>query len=89
MPNKLQKQRRKYAAMMIYEIEWMLLSSKVGGDDCWQEKNSKGFKKRLRNLVLNQIECIIRDKLDWMRNVVPTNENTRIQRAWRVNTIDS
>jgi hypothetical protein len=24
-----------------------------------------------------------------MRNVVPTNENKRIQRAWRVNNIDS
>ena len=24
-----------------------------------------------------------------MRNVVPTNKNKRIQRAWRVNTIDS
>ena len=44
---------------------------------------------RTPNLVLNQIECIIRDKLDLMRNVVPTNENKRIQRAWRVNTIYS
>jgi hypothetical protein len=25
-----------------YEIERPLLSSKVVGDDCWQEKNSKG-----------------------------------------------
>jgi hypothetical protein len=34
MPSKLQKNRRKYTAMMIYEIEWLLLSSKVVGDDC-------------------------------------------------------
>jgi hypothetical protein len=53
MPSKLQKNRRKYTAMMIYEIEWLLLSSKVVGDDCWQEKNSKGFKKRLRNFPFN------------------------------------
>jgi len=26
---------------------------KVVGDDCWQEKNSKGFKKRLRNCPFN------------------------------------
>jgi hypothetical protein len=44
---------------------------------------------RTSNLVFNQIECIIRDKLDLMRNVLPTNENKRIQRAWRVNNIDS
>jgi hypothetical protein len=57
----------------------------------WQERNARIFAgmSRTPNLVLNQIECIIRDKLDLMRNVVPTNENTRIQRAWRVNTIDS
>jgi hypothetical protein len=53
MPSKLQKERRKNAAMMIYEIERLLLSSKVVGDDCWQEKNSKGFKKRLRNCPFN------------------------------------
>jgi hypothetical protein len=49
----LQKERRKYAAMMIYEIERLLLSSKVVGDDCWQEKISKGFKTRLRNCAFN------------------------------------
>jgi hypothetical protein len=48
-----------------------------------------GMQGSLLDLVFNQIECIIRDKLDLMRNVVPTNENKRIQRAWRVNTIDS
>ena len=57
----------------------------------WQERNARIFAgmSRTPNSVLNQIECIIRDKLDLMRNVVPRNENTRIQRAWRVNTIDS
>ncbi|KAL9336706.1 hypothetical protein Peur_071194 [Populus x canadensis] len=57
----------------------------------WQERNARIFAgmSRTSNLVFNQIECIIRDKLDLMRNVVPTNENKRIQRAWRVNTIDS
>jgi hypothetical protein len=50
MPGKLQKERRKYTAMMIYEIERLLLSSKVVGDDCWQEKNSKGFKMRTNHL---------------------------------------
>ena len=56
-----------------------------------QERNARIFAgmSRTPNLVLNQIESIIRDKLDLMRNVVPTNKNTRIQRAWRVNTIDS
>ncbi|KAL9346338.1 hypothetical protein Peur_061191 [Populus x canadensis] len=57
----------------------------------WQERNARIFAgmSRTSNLVFNQIECIIRDKLDLMRNVVPTNKNKRIQRAWRVNTIDS
>jgi hypothetical protein len=53
MPSKLQKERRKYIAMMIYEIERLLLSSKVVGDYYWKEKNSKGFKKRLRNFPFN------------------------------------
>jgi hypothetical protein len=34
MPSKLQKERRKYAAMIIYEIERLLLSSEDVGDDC-------------------------------------------------------
>jgi hypothetical protein len=38
---------------MIYKIERLQLSSKVVGDDCWQEKNSKGFKRRLRNCPFN------------------------------------
>jgi hypothetical protein len=53
MRSKLQKERRKNDAMMKYEIEQPLLSSKVVGDDCWQEKNSKGFKMRLRNFPFN------------------------------------
>jgi len=53
MPSKLQKERRKKVAMMIYKIERLQLSSKVVGDDCWQEKNSKGFEKRLRNCPFN------------------------------------
>ena len=46
----------------------------------WQERNARIFARlsRTSNLVFNQIECIIRDKLDLMRNVVPTNENKRI-----------
>jgi hypothetical protein len=35
MPSKLQKGRRKNAAMMIFKIERLLLSSKVVGDDCF------------------------------------------------------
>jgi hypothetical protein len=38
---------------MIYKIERLQLSSKVISDDCWQEKNSKDFKKRLRNCPFN------------------------------------
>jgi len=34
--------------MMKDERKRLLTSSKVLGDDCWQEKNSKGFKKRLK-----------------------------------------
>ena len=46
----------------------------------WQERNARIFAGMSRtNLVFNQIKCIIRDKLDLMRNVVPTNENKRIQ----------
>jgi hypothetical protein len=48
MPSKLQKERSKNAAMMIDEREGLLSLSKVVDDDYWQEKNSKGFKKRLK-----------------------------------------
>jgi hypothetical protein len=41
------EREEKKAPMMIYKIERLQLSSKVVGDDRWQEKNSKGFKKRL------------------------------------------
>jgi len=56
----------------------------------WQEQNARIFVRmsRTSNLVFNQIECIIHDKVDLMRNVLPTNENKKIQRAWRVNNID-
>jgi len=37
--------------MMIDEREG-LPSSKVVGDDCWQEKNFKGFKKRIKLCAL-------------------------------------
>jgi hypothetical protein len=37
----------------------------------------------------DQIEGIIRDKLNLMRNVLVTDENIRIQRAWKVNNVES
>jgi hypothetical protein len=48
----------------------------------WQERNAKIFAGMSRNLnlVFDQIEGIIRDKLNLMRNVPTTNENIRIQR---------
>jgi hypothetical protein len=57
----------------------------------WQERNARIFAgmSRNSNLVFDQIECIIRDKLDLIRTVLPTDENKRIQRAWRVNNINS
>jgi hypothetical protein len=57
----------------------------------WQERNARIFAgmSRTPNLVFDQIECIIREKLDLMRNALPTDENIRIQSAWRVNNIDS
>jgi hypothetical protein len=56
----LEKEEKK-RAMMIYEIERLLLSSKVVADDCWQEKNSKGFKRRLRNCPFNLL--VIRGRI--------------------------
>jgi hypothetical protein len=44
---------------------------------------------RNSNLVFDQIEGIIRDKLDLMRNVPATDENIRIQRASKGNNIES
>ena len=49
--------------MMKYEIERMLLSSKVVGEDCWQEKHSKGFKMRLRNCPFNLLVIQVRINL--------------------------
>jgi chloramphenicol O-acetyltransferase len=40
-----QQERRKFAAMMIYEMKRLLLSSKVVGDDCWQERTPKASKR--------------------------------------------
>jgi len=48
MHNKLQKERSKNTVMMIDEREGLLPSSKVVDNDYWQEKNFKGFKKRLK-----------------------------------------
>jgi protein involved in sex pheromone biosynthesis len=39
--------------MMIDESEGLLPSSKVVGDDYWQEKNFKGFKNRLKLFLLS------------------------------------
>ena len=57
----------------------------------WQERNARIFAdvSKASNLVFDQIECIIRDKLVLMRNVQQTDENIRIQRLWRVNNMDS
>jgi len=57
----------------------------------WQERNARIFAgmSRTPNLVFDQIECIIYEKLDLMRNAPPIDENIRIQSAWRVNNIDS
>ena len=52
MPNKLQKERSTNVVMMIDEREVLLPSSKVVEDDCWQEKNSKGYKNRLKLATL-------------------------------------
>jgi len=39
--------------MMIDESEGLLPSSKVVGNDYWQEKNFKGFKNRLKLFLLS------------------------------------
>jgi hypothetical protein len=41
------------------------------------------------NLIFDQIEGIIRDKLDVMRNIPATDKNIKIQRAWKVNNVES
>jgi hypothetical protein len=49
----------------------------------WQERNAKifaGMSKTL-NLVFDQIECIIGDKLDLIMNVLSTYENKTKQKA--------
>ena len=57
----------------------------------WQEWNARIFAdvSKASNLVFDQIECFIRDKLVLMRNVQQTDENIKIQRLWRVNNMYS
>jgi hypothetical protein len=57
----------------------------------WQEQNSRIFAgiSRNSNLVFDQIKGIIHDKLNLMRNVPTTNENIKIQRAWKANNVES
>jgi hypothetical protein len=57
----------------------------------WQEHNARIFTSMSRNsnLVFDQIKRIICDKLDLMRNVLATDENIRIQKAWKVNNVES
>jgi hypothetical protein len=54
----------KNTAMMINEKEGLLPSSKVVGDNCWLEKNSKGLKKRLNffplSLLMIQRQIILK-----------------------------
>jgi len=54
----------------------------------WNARIFTGM-SRTPNLVFDQIECIIHEKLDLMRNALPTDKNIRIQSAWRVNNVDS
>jgi len=54
MPSKLKKKKeQKCRNDDRREREGLLPSSKVVGDDCWREKNSKGFKKRLEICLLS------------------------------------
>ena len=57
----------------------------------WQERNERIFTgmSRNSNLVFDEIEGIICDKLDLKRNVPPIDENIKIRRAWKVNNIES
>ena len=56
-----------------------------------QERNARIIVdvSKTSNLVFDQIEYIIRNKLVLMRNVQQTDENIRIQRLWRVTNMDS
>jgi hypothetical protein len=64
MPSKLQKESRKNAAMMMYQTELLLLSSKVVGDNSWQQKNSKGFKKEAKELSVQLVGDSRRNHLE-------------------------
>jgi len=79
-------------------IRWVIVSNfsrKVGFAAIvyciWQERNSMIFAgiSRNSNLIFDQIKGIIRDKLNLMRNVLATDENIRIQRAWKANNVES
>ena len=67
--------------MMIYKIERLLLSFKVVSDDCWQEKNSKGFKKRLRNPQAIGWHPII--------EAIPSNSNPKMGQKDEIVWLDS
>ena len=57
----------------------------------WQKQNAKIFAgiSRNSNLVFDQIEEIIHEKLNIVRNFPTTDENIKIQRAWKVNNMES
>ena len=61
---------------MKYEIERMLLSSKVVGEDCWQEKHSKGFKMRLRNCPFNLLVIQVRINLKRGNDTIQERSNS-------------
>jgi hypothetical protein len=67
MPSKLQKESRKNA-MMMYQTERLLLSSKVVGDNSWQQKNSKGFKKEAKELSIQLVGDSRRNHLEGRGN---------------------
>jgi len=76
MPSKLQKESRKYAAMMIYEIERLLLSSKVVGDDCWRRLLAR---KELQRLQKEAKELSIQLFGDSRMNYLEDRGNDTIQ----------
>jgi hypothetical protein len=66
-----------------YKISYILISETI------QARSNLDFDVKCATIQFYGNSCVIRDKLDLMRNVVPINENKRIQRAWMVNNIDS
>ena len=85
----------RWATVTWHGKSFVNFSRKLGFADIvyciWQERNARIFAdvSKNSNLVFDQIECIIRDKLVFMRNVQQTDENIRIQRLWRVNNMYS